>query len=161
MPPITTQHLTLVLESVDDARAKVDAMSPDDKAHLSDEWLAILAAATHADPWILGFRMLRRDDGTCVGQCGYKGPPNSDGVVEIAYFVEPDYQGNGYATEAAEALTKYAFQTNEVELVCAHTLPERNASTRVLTKAGFQNVGEVVDPDDGLVWRWTRHRETA
>lgn len=38
----------------------------------------------------------------------------------------------------------------------AHTLPERNASTRVLEKCGFTLVGEVVDPDDGVVWRWER-----
>jgi hypothetical protein len=26
----------------------------------------------------------------------------------------------------------------------------------VLAKSGFQQLGEVVDPDDGLVWRWER-----
>lgn len=44
----------------------------------------------------------------------------------------------------------------EVRLVCAHTLPEENASTKLLTKCGFHKVGEVVGPDDGLVWRWEK-----
>ena len=105
--------------------------------------------------------MLRRDDGVIVGQCGFKGPPHAHGMVEIAYFVEPDCRGNGYATEAAEALTAHACQHNEVQLVRAHTLPEPNASTRVLTKAGFRNVGEVIDPDDGPVWRWEKSMQTA
>jgi hypothetical protein len=26
----------------------------------------------------------------------------------------------------------------------------------VLTKCGFQYVGEVIDPDDGLVWRFEK-----
>ena len=30
------------------------------------------------------------------------------------------------------------------------------ASTRVLTKCGFSRIGEVIDPDDGLVWRWEK-----
>jgi len=38
--------------------------------------------------------------------------------------------------------------------VIAHTLPETNASTRVLEKVGMNFVGEVIDPDDGRVWRW-------
>ena len=43
-----------------------------------------------------------------------------------------------------------------VRLVRAHTLPERNASTRVLEKNGFRLVGPVVDPEDGPVFRWER-----
>ena len=38
----------------------------------------------------------------------------------------------------------------------AHTLPTPNASTRVLAKCCFQYIGEVIDPEDGLVWRWER-----
>ena len=36
----------------------------------------------------------------------------------------------------------------------AHTLPTENAPTAVLRRAGFAHVGEEIDPDDGLVWRW-------
>ena len=36
----------------------------------------------------------------------------------------------------------------------ARQLPEANASTRVLAKSGFRKIGEVTDPEDGLVWRW-------
>jgi len=43
-----------------------------------------------------------------------------------------------------------------VRLIRAHTLPEPNASTRVLQKCGFEQVGEVTDAEDGLVWRWER-----
>ena len=62
----------------------------------------------------------------------------------------------GYATEAAQSLTEYAFSSGKVRVVRAHTLPEPNASTRVLTKCGFRRIGEVIDPEDGLVWRWER-----
>ena len=41
-----------------------------------------------------------------------------------------------------------------MRLVRAHTLPHENASTRVLTKCKFSCVGEVMGPEDGLVWRW-------
>jgi RimJ/RimL family protein N-acetyltransferase len=78
--------------------------------------------------------------------------------VEIAYGIHPEHRGKGFATEAAGALTDFAFAQN-VCIVRAHTLPEENASTHVLTKCRFQRVGEVIDAEDGLVWRWERRRE--
>lgn len=158
---IETRSLTLVLESPEDVRVRLAGMSPSEKANLSPDWLALVDAATSADPWIHGFALVQRIDDAVVGSCGFKGPPTLDGVVEIAYVVAPEYQGNGYATEAAQALVSYAFSHSRVRIVRAHTLPEANASTRVLAKSGFQCVGEVVDPDDGLVWRWEKHHDAA
>jgi RimJ/RimL family protein N-acetyltransferase len=77
-------------------------------------------------------------------------------VVEIAYGVAPGYQGRGYATEAAEALVAYALGSGRVRTVRAHTLPKANPSTRVLEKCGFKCLGEVIDPEDGAVWRWEK-----
>ena len=132
----------------------VEAMDSSEKAQLSADWLAQLYASTSADPWTHGFSLVHRDSDIVVGKSGFKGPPAADGVVEIAYSVVPDYQGKGYATEAAQALVAFALSSGRVRVIRAHTLPESNASTRVLAKCGFRHVGEVIDPDDGLVWRW-------
>jgi RimJ/RimL family protein N-acetyltransferase len=128
---------------------------------VSPDWLARLETATVADPWIHGFGLVHVESGTVIGMCGFKGPPGADGAVEIAYGVVPDYRGQGYGTEAAQALVAYAFGTGRVRLVRAHTLPEGNASTRVLTKCGFRHVGESTDPEDGLVWRFEKRNEAA
>jgi RimJ/RimL family protein N-acetyltransferase len=120
-----------------------------------------VARTGESRPWIHGFSIVHRETNANVGSCGFKGPPDVDAAVEIAYGVEPDHQNRGYATEAAQALTDYAFASGRVSLVRAHTLPERNASTRVLTKCGFAFVGEVIDPEDGRVWRWERRRDGA
>lgn len=149
-----TKNLTIVPQSLEEVRSMVEALAPSDKAQLSDDWLKQLEASTAADPWVHGFNLVHRDSNTRVGTCGYKGPPDSNQIVEIAYMVLPEYQCRGYATETAQALVAYAFNSGLVRLVCAHTLPEPNASTRVLSKCGFRHSGEVVDVDDGLVWRW-------
>ena len=156
-----TKSLKLVLQTIEEARAEFEALSPADRAHVSADWLARLGALTSADPWTLGFRLVHRDSETVVGSAGFKGPPTADGVVEIAYGLAPEHQGKGYATEAAAALVSYAFSHEQVRMVRAHTLPEPNASTRVLTKCGFRRVGEVIDPEDGLVWRWEKNNEAA
>lgn len=59
------------------------------------------------------------------------------------------------------ALVRFALETKDVKLVRAHTLPEANASTRVLTKCGFRHTEDVVDPEDGPVWRWELPRSAA
>ena len=156
---IETERLTLKLDSLEEARAGIAALPEEIQVQLSPDWLALLEAATEADPWVLGFSVVRRSDEAVVGTCGFKGPPSAEGVVEIAYATEPDQQGKGYATEAATAATAWAFQNEDVRLVRAHTLPETNASTRVLTKCGFTHTEEVIDPDDGPVWRWEKTRQ--
>ena len=153
--PLETRRLRLVPKTLADVRAQIDAMDANQRADLSPAWLAQLNS-TRVDLWTLGFDILDRGTDAVVGTCGFKGPPGADGVVEIAYGVTPDQQGKGYATEAAEALVAYAFGGKHVRLVRAHTLAATNASTRVLTKCRFRFVGEVDDPDDGLVWRWER-----
>lgn len=93
---------------------------------------------------------------TIVGTCGFKAPPDADGVVEIAYFTFPAFEGQGYASAMAEGLMHHAAGAAAVRRVRAHTLPEGNASTRILEKLGFELIGQVIDPEDGPVWRWER-----
>jgi RimJ/RimL family protein N-acetyltransferase len=123
-------------------------------AEVSPAWLARLASATAADPWIDGFAMVHVASNTVIGSASFKGPPDADGVVEVAYGVVPSQQGRGYATEATAALVSYAFADDRVRVVRAHTLPRNDASARVLAKCGFTRIGEVIDPADGPVWRW-------
>jgi len=76
--------------------------------------------------------------------------------VEISYGIGPEFQGRGYATEAAEALVGYACSCPEVGLIRAHTLPDALASRRVLEKCGFAYVGDIIDPEDGKAARLER-----
>jgi [ribosomal protein S5]-alanine N-acetyltransferase len=151
---IHTERLTLVLQTPDEVLASVEAMDPADRAQVSPLWLARVRELTNPDPWSLSFAMVHQASGAVIGGCSYKGPPDADAVVEIAYGVDPAHRDQGYATEAARGLVKYAFGSGEVRRVRAHTLPNPNASTHVLTKCGFEKIGEVIDPEDGLVWRW-------
>lgn len=123
---------------------------------VSPAWIAHLHGAAGPDPWTLGFAVVHRDDGCVIGSAAFKGAPDEDGVVEIAYGIAPSYEGRGYATEAAKALVAFALERVDVTSIRAHTKPENGASARVLSRNGFQQVGEVDDPEDGLVWRWER-----
>lgn len=79
---------------------------------------------------------------TAIGGCGFKGKPSADGTVEIGYSMLPEFQGAGYATEAAGALVRWAFSRPEVARVVAETYPELRPSIRVMEKNNFRFIGE-------------------
>jgi RimJ/RimL family protein N-acetyltransferase len=121
---------------------------------VSEGFLKRLRDATAADPWRDGFGVLHLAENRVIGVASFNQPPDTEGAVEISYGIAPDYAGRGYATEAAHLLIDYAAADSEVRTVRAHTLPEKNASTRVLEKCGFQHRGAINHPEDGLIWLW-------
>ena len=115
-----------------------------------------LAATPARAPWG-AYLTLEMPERRLVGTCAFKGNPDAGGIVEIAYFTFPGEEGRGLATTVADALFQIASDaTPPAVVVRAHTLPEVNASGRVLEKAGFRHLGEVIEPEDGRVWRWER-----
>lgn len=165
--PHAPEHLRALIQGPDSNAQRVGSQPAEGlrdfmvSKDVSPDWLAQLESSTVADPWTHGFGLLHAASGTVIGMGSFKGPPGADGVVEIAYGVVPAYRGKGYATEAAQALVAYAFASGRVRTIRAHTLPETNVLTRVLAKCGFRRVGEVIDPEDGLVWRWEKPNEAS
>jgi RimJ/RimL family protein N-acetyltransferase len=165
--PYAPEHLLALIEGVPQFEAKIGQRAAEGlrdyivSDEISPAWHAQLRAAREPDVWVHGFGIVHRESGSVIGSAGFKGPPNEEGMVEIAYGIVPSYQGRGYATEAAAALVAFAFSDRRVRLVRAHTRPTSDASQRVLAKCGFERIGEFVDPEDGLVWRWERAKERA
>jgi [ribosomal protein S5]-alanine N-acetyltransferase len=112
----------------------------------------LLTRDPRPDPW--GSYLASTGGGT-IGICAFKAAPDAKGMVEIAYMTFPAFEGRGHATAMAAALTDLA-HTAGAPLVIAHTLPERNASNRALERNGFAFAGDVMDPEDGPVWRWEK-----
>ena len=115
--------------------------------------LALYSRTEAVAPWIgyLAHDVLR---GQLVGSCSFIGN-SSNGSVEVAYFTFPPFEGVGVATAMVRELLAVAAKAGNPELH-AFTLPEENASTRVLQKLGFTHTGEGYDEDAGVVWRWER-----
>jgi len=110
----------------------------------------MLEADPRPAPW---GSYLAYDGDICIGTCAYKSAPDPAGAVEIAYFTFPAFENRGRATAMAKALTEIACAA-DAHIVVAHTLPAENPSNRALRRNGFAFAGDVVDPEDGPVWRW-------
>src|SRR5262249_55459713 len=104
--------------------------------------------AGFSPPWI---SFLARCHSGVVGVCAFTSAPSA-GRVEIAYHTFAPFEGQGVATAmVSELLTRARQADPEIELF-AHTLPERNASTTILRKLGFEFLGEVTHPEEGVIW---------
>ena len=70
-----------------------------------------------------------------IGQCGLTMQPwKNKQVLEIGYLFQRKYWHKGYATEAAKACKKYAFETLNAEEVCSiirdTNIPSQNVALR-------------------------------
>ena len=59
----------------------------------------------------------------------------------LGYSIAEEHWGNGYATEAAKAMTDYGLLTLKLKEINAYCYPENERSRRVLEKSGFKYQG--------------------
>ena len=76
-----------------------------------------------------------------VGSVVFHGAPDDDGVVEIAYGVEPSSQGLGYGAEATCAMVEWALTQPGVRAVTATTFAWHTASVKIIRRAGLEHCG--------------------
>jgi RimJ/RimL family protein N-acetyltransferase len=88
--------------------------------------------------------------GMVVGHAGFHGPPDADGMVEVAYSVDPAYRRRGYAKAMLAALLERADAEPAVTVVRASISPDNVASLATIAGFGFVRVGEQWDEQDGL-----------
>ena len=152
MPFLQTERLTLVPLSREIAmsamrdRARLAALLA---AHVPDDWpepdfagfLPVLRRALRKDPacgeWF-GI-IIHTADRTVVGDMGFHGPPDEEGMVEIGYSILPAFRRRGYAFEMARALIGWALARPEITRITATGVAAGNrGSIRVLEKVGMQ-----------------------
>jgi RimJ/RimL family protein N-acetyltransferase len=82
---------------------------------------------------------LPNEQGRIVGGCGLQ---EADGAVEVGYWITPEYQGRGYATEAVKGLLTLARVVGHRQVLARHAL-DNPASGQVLHKVGFRPTGRL------------------
>ena len=143
-------ELQLIAITQDGSLEKPVASASSFTAELVEATTQLYESVGYEPPWV-GYLAL--ENGSCVGACGFKSPPENN-RVEIAYFTFPGHESRGVATRMASALISIATNKEPGVTVAAQTLPEENASTTILKKLQFRLVGSIEHPEDGLVWEW-------
>ncbi len=84
------------------------------------------------------FPFFSLENGELIGCCGLRPYKGGKDVYELGFHLRKEYWRKGYATEAAAAMISYAFDTlGATELKAGHN-PNNIASSKVLSKLGFQ-----------------------
>ena len=83
-----------------------------------------------------------------IGCCGLR--PYDARTYEIGFHLRPEFWGQGYAVEAANAVIVYAFACLKTERLFAGHNPNNTASQRVLEKLGFRYTGDEYYEPTGL-----------
>ena len=93
--------------------------------------------ATHG----YGLWIIETHEGEFIGDCGLTWQ-NVDGVskLEVGYHVATEWQGRGFATEAAEACRDFARDHVEAGELIAIIHPDNRASERVAGKLGMHRI---------------------
>lgn len=98
------------------------------------------------------------DSSECIFSVEERSTGRCIGAVELAYGLEKSAWGRGYASEAAEAVLRYGFDTLRLDVVTAAVNPENAASERILIKLGMSKTGQLPWPGQGLVDRYEIRR---
>ncbi|MAY20968.1 MAG: GNAT family N-acetyltransferase [Erythrobacteraceae bacterium] len=93
------------------------------------------------EPMFPRFLVTRARDAAVVGCIGID--PH-EGDVELGYWIARPYWGQGYATEAGQAVLQIARTLGHSQMVASHFL-DNPASGKVLRKLGFTPTGRVVE----------------
>jgi RimJ/RimL family protein N-acetyltransferase len=100
-------------------------------------------------PWSARALVRRGRRPAIVGNAGFHGAPDHDGVAEIGYEVIPEQRRKGYAREAAEALMAWAGRKHGVTRFRASVGPRNKPSLGLVRGLGFKRVGVQIDEVDG------------
>jgi [ribosomal protein S5]-alanine N-acetyltransferase len=72
-------------------------------------------------------------------------------VIEVGYWLHPEFWGKGYATEIAKGCIDWAFQNLNIDKIVGVTDPANTASQNVLIKAGLSPRGTTQYIKDRIV----------
>jgi ribosomal-protein-alanine N-acetyltransferase len=94
-----------------------------------------------AEPPVGHWAVRRREDDVLLGSITLRRMPPFQQDLELAWQFAPDHWGNGYATEAAQAVAAWAFENSAHELF-AVMRPANERAEMLARRLGMQWVGE-------------------
>lgn len=103
--------------------------------------LPFVCQAFQENPDATGFEfwmVVRKDSMAIIGDIGFHGIPDDQGVVEIGYGLIEEEQRKGYGYEALQAMMDWAKSHRDVTAIRADCLVTNVPSIRVLEKSGMK-----------------------
>ncbi len=91
--------------------------------------------------------VIRKEDGKKIGTCGIYDREGIE-VADIGFAFLPDYEGKGYAFEAANIIKNAAFKIFGLSVINGMTTKDNFSSQKLLEKLGLKLMGTIRIPND-------------
>ena len=104
-------------------------------------WLPKTLEHPEAYMWYTNWEIILKSNNTSIGGIGFAGEPNEKGEAETGYMIDQQQHNKGYATEALQLLTTWAFTQPNVKTIIVHTYADNLPSRKILIKNGFNEIG--------------------
>ncbi len=165
--PLVTERLVLRRSRPEDAES-ISRYRSDPEVNKWQGWertdpegirheLELMAGRRPGEPGWVQLSVEERETGRLVGDVGLSPAEGEPGVIKIGYTIDPAFQGDGYATEAVEALVGYALDTLAADIVRAYASAENVPSHRVAEKAGLELMERFEHREGDEVWFGVRY----
>lgn len=100
---------------------------------------------SHAlDPNVFRWSIFLKETGTCIGRISCHEAHDEDENIDnhnirgVGWIIDPDFQGNGYGTEAAKAMIDFMFIECDIEEIITGASICNPASWKIMEKLGFE-----------------------
>jgi len=90
--------------------------------------------------WVM-FALELRNGGRMIGEVGLYAEARPTSLGNTGWSIHPEYQGQGYATEAAPFLLTYAFEELDLHRVTSDCDVSNVASARIAERLGMRREG--------------------
>lgn len=154
LEPSDLEALKAILQDEETMYAYEGAFSDEEAQQWLDRQLERYKQHSDIGLWAV----ILKETGKLIGQCGLTMQNwNGREVLEIGYLFRRDCWHHGYATEAAIACKKYAFEVLKADEVCSIIRDTNNASVNVALRNGMTGEEKWVKHYRGVDMPHTRY----
>ena len=107
----------------------------------AEAWIQVILDALERNDGITWCICLKEAPAEHIGSIGLWRLEKENYRAEIGYMLEPGLQGQGYMSEALQAVVDYGFKVLRLHSIEAQLNPKNTASSALLKKAGFVQEG--------------------
>ncbi|MBR2336096.1 MAG: GNAT family N-acetyltransferase [Clostridia bacterium] len=151
MPILTTDRFILRKLSLDDTDDMYEyakdagvtrflTWSPHKDKAFTLEYLTYLQTRYKAGEFY-DWAIVCKDSGKMIGTCGFTRLDLKNDFAEIGYVINPEYHGQGIATEVVGRVIKYGFENLMLNRIECRFIEGNDASRRVMEKNGMKFEG--------------------
>ena len=104
----------------------------------------MMTQASQNPRWKFELAITLANSGQLIGGSGIRRESQESAVANLGWAVNSDFQRQGFATEAAQALINFGFKQMGLSLIYATCDARNQASSRVMEKLGMKRVGLLI-----------------